>query len=119
MKRFRWDIVLAAALIAAGLIAHGMLQRYDFSENGMIRLDRATGTTCSFSDDLGAYVCFSKTMTFPADSAEIARGLSAATQARRRAAQAAPVVDPRYDWMLRDRADSVLPVRSPSSSNPN
>lgn len=49
MRRWRWDLVLAAVLVASGLIFHGLAQRYTLYRGGASTLtfDRLTGEVCS------------------------------------------------------------------------
>lgn len=46
MKRYRWDLIVSAALIALGLVLHAALPRYEYAANGLV-LDRWTGEVCS------------------------------------------------------------------------
>lgn len=46
MKRFRWDLIVAAALVALGLALHAALPRYQYAANNVV-LDRWTGEMCN------------------------------------------------------------------------
>ncbi len=49
MRRFRWDLMLAAVVLAVAIVAHGLLGRYQLGTAAgdmEVVLDRLTGETC-------------------------------------------------------------------------
>lgn len=50
MKRWRWDLILASAMIAFAIVAYGFTQRYQpLGGNSQMVLDRLTGKVCRLS----------------------------------------------------------------------
>lgn len=60
MRAWRWDLVVAAALLAVAIIVHGLLGRYAVvvgRDGDPVIVDRATGTPCYASPSARGSLC--------------------------------------------------------------